>query len=65
MEKHSLDSPPYENFTACPVCASAFVPVVCCDHCGNIILGEYVEIKDGKRYCDECYTLLDIADQDN
>lgn len=62
VEKHGLDSPPYEHFTGCPSCGSAYVPAIYCDHCGNAITGEYVKVQNGDVYCEECYTVQDIGD---
>lgn len=61
-EKHGLDTPPYEHYTGCPGCGSAYVPAIFCDCCGDAITGDYAKTKDGNCYCEECYTVLDVAD---
>ena len=48
VERHGLDTPPYEELLVCP--------------CGEWITGEYVETLDGDRICGECYTRHDAGD---
>lgn len=63
FEQHGLDTPPYEEFGVCPRCESTDI---CqshrCDVCGEWITGGYVEIVDGNRICDDCYTKHDVED---
>ena len=59
-ETHGLDSLPYEEFSVCPKCGGSYVPVKRCDHCSEYITDGYVEIADGKRYCEECFTLRNL-----
>lgn len=54
----------YEEYEACPCCAGAFVETYECDCCGKWITGEYVELADGSLYCEECYCIKDIGDED-
>lgn len=62
IETHGLDTPPYEHFTVCPHCGGAFVEAHCCDCCGEFITADYVVVQDGKRYCEECYSVRNIED---
>lgn len=62
VERHGLDTPPYEHYSGCPSCGGAYAHTFSCDCCGNPITGEYIKVKDGRVYCEECYTVMDIAD---
>lgn len=62
IERHGLDTPPYEEFTGCPKCGGAYVPAKQCEYCGKNIIGEYVKIADGNMYCENCFSLRDISD---
>ena len=62
IETHGLDTPPYEHFTVCPHCGGAFVEAHRCDCCGEFITADYVVVQDGKRYCEECYSIRNIED---
>lgn len=62
IERHGLDTPPYEQFTGCPKCGGAYVPAQRCEYCGHEITGEYVKTADGNVYCEECFSLRDISD---
>lgn len=62
VEKHGLDSPPYEIFAVCPQCGGSFTETKRCDFCNEYIVGSYVEIENGHCYCGECYTLKDIRE---
>lgn len=62
IETHGLDTPPYEHFTVCPHCGGAFVEAHRCDCCGEFITADYVVVQDGKRYCEECYSVRNIED---
>lgn len=62
-ETHGLDTPPYEEFEACPCCGGAFAETYECDSCGKWIDGEYVKVGND-RYCSNCYEIRWI-DEDN
>ena len=62
IETHGLDSPPYEHFTACPMCGGNYVPYKRCDLCGNPIFDEYIMLKSGEVYCENCYCRKNIDD---
>lgn len=63
VERHGLDSPPYESFSGCPFCGGNYVHTILCDSCGHPILGEYVQIQTtGNRYCDECFMMKSLED---
>ena len=63
-EKHGLDTPPFEHYSGCPSCGGAFAETYKCDCCGNWIVGEYAELTDGSRYCEECYCVKRIGEDD-
>ena len=63
VEKHGLDSPPYEELVGCPLCSGAYAETFKCDGCGKWIDGEFVEILPSHEvYCDGCFDLKDIED---
>ncbi len=62
IEKHGLDSPPYEEFYACPKCGGAYVETTICNVCGNYITNDYIETADGNIYCENCYILKNVED---
>lgn len=63
IERHGLDSPPYEEFLDCPHCAETNIHQARrCDVCGEWILGGYVKTLDGERICDECYVSYEAGD---
>ena len=63
-EKHNLDTPPYERFTGCPYCKGAYVEAHTCECCDNWIITErYIKTADGKRYCENCFCVLDLEDE--
>lgn len=59
VEKHGLDSPPYEEWYACPHCASNYVETFPCDCCGEYITWEYIKYDD-KTICADCYEVRNI-----
>ena len=61
-ERHGLDSPPYEHYSGCPVCGGAYVPVKYCDCCNREITNDYIKTDDGHYYCDDCYSVRNVAD---
>ena len=61
-EHHGLDTPPYEHFSVCPHCGGAYVPAKRCDNCGNVITDDYIAADDGRKYCDQCYTMRTLDD---
>lgn len=62
VERHGLDTPPYEQFSVCPNCGGTYVRAKQCSYCGDEITGEYVKIADGNVYCENCFSLRDISD---
>lgn len=63
IERHGLDSPPFEESECCPFCDSTdFVPHIECDICGSAIQCDYVKLKTGERICDDCYTMRSVND---
>ena len=56
--------PAYEEYEAFPCCGGAFAETYECDCCGKWITGEYAELADGSRYCEECYCIKYIGEDD-
>ena len=63
-ETHGLDSPPYEVYYVCPNCGGDFVTAYKCTHCNEYITDTYVKTEDGNRYCDACYMIMELGDED-
>lgn len=63
IERHGLDSPPYEEMAVCPHCGGAFTRTIVCAACGEPITGDYVVLNQSRDcYCDACYTLRALGD---
>ena len=63
-ERHGLDHGPFETFSGCPKCGEPYVEAKQCDCCGEFITGKYVKTYDDKRYCEDCYMVMDVGDED-
>lgn len=62
IDRHGLDTPPYEEYDCCPHCFSwSFIDAFSCAACGETIVNDFVEIGDD-RYCESCYTLSTLSD---
>ncbi len=62
VEKHGLDSPPYEEIDVCPYChCSDIVETHNCDVCDNPITGNYVRLSNGMYICDNCYSSENVG----
>ena len=63
VEKHGLDSPPYETFEVCPHCRSTDIHEAHqCDACGEWIRDDYIETENGMRFCNDCYVRRSVDD---
>ena len=57
LDKHGLDTPPYEKIKTCPFCnCSNYVENFECDLCKEPITGNYIKLSDGTVICSNCYT---------
>jgi hypothetical protein len=63
-ERHGFVSRPYEEFWGCPYCGGNYVSAVKCDGCGEYIADYYIKTKHNKRYCENCYILYQLGDED-
>ena len=63
-ETHGLDAPPYEKMSGCSKCYGRYVKARKCDSCGEFIVGTYVKTEDGERYCENCYMVMDLGEED-
>lgn len=48
VEKHGLDTPPYEEWSGCPICKGGYEEIEPCKMCG----GYNQDLKNG--YCEKC-----------
>ena len=64
VERHGFDYGPYESFSVCPKCRGSYVEAHKCDCCDEWITGSYIKTEDGKRYCENCYVVMDLEDEE-
>jgi formylmethanofuran dehydrogenase subunit E len=64
VERHGLDTPAYEERYGSPCCQENYVDARRCDSCEEFITGSYVKTNDGKRYCENCYVVMDLGEED-
>lgn len=64
IERHGLDTPPYEEWYGCPLCNGAYADAHRCECCGGYITDAYIKTGDGKRYCSDCVYDMDLGDED-
>lgn len=63
IQRHGLDTPPYERYAGCPYCGGAFTETYKCDCCGKWIVGPYIKINSGERICEDCYISYDLGEE--
>ena len=63
-ERHGLDTPPYEPWSGCPSCKGDYVEAYLCDGCDEWITGQYVKLSNGERFCENCFCIMEIDDED-
>lgn len=63
-ETHGLSTPPYERFAGCPSCGGGFTTTYKCACCNSWITGQYIKIDSGERICENCYTTMELGDED-
>lgn len=65
VERHGLDTPPYEELNGCPFCGGAYAHTILCDSCKKPIIGDYVKIQTtGRCYCDKHFAMRSLEDDD-
>ena len=63
VERHCLDTPPYEKLQVCPQCYGENISTaIYCDLCSCAIHGEYIVTVDGDVFCDDCYVKRNVED---
>lgn len=63
-ETHGLDYGPYERWSGCPECYGSYVEARKCDCCDDWISGTYIKTEDDMRYCENCYRVMDLGEED-
>jgi hypothetical protein len=53
-----------EPMSGCPHCGGGYVKTYECDCCHNWISGSYIKTDDGKRYCENCYVVMDLEEEE-
>lgn len=56
--------PSYEKFQGSPCCHAGYAKARQCDSCGDYLVGDYIKLIDGTRYCEECYQPMELGDED-
>jgi hypothetical protein len=62
VETHGLDCGPYEQWSGCPHCGSAYTEAHRCSCCTEWIDGDYIKINDN-RYCENCYDKYELGEE--
>ena len=65
QEDHGLDYPPYEEHCGSPCCYDNYIEARECSCCGEYITDRYVKTYDDKRYCENCYIVMDLDEEDD
>lgn len=58
-------APCSETFCSCPYCGSEDIiedEPPKCDCCGKYCTSDFVEIRDGQHFCNDCYQIKDIEE---
>ena len=63
VEKHGLDSGPYEEWDGCPECSGSYTEAFQCNTCGDWITDDYIKIGD-ERYHQDCCEHIRLGDED-
>lgn len=63
-ETHGFNYGPFEEVSGCPECGEPYVEAYVCEGCNDYIDGPYIKTVDGARYCENCYTLMELGDED-
>lgn len=63
IQRHGLDTPPYEQYAGCPYCGGVFIATYKCDACNKWIIGPYIKLNSGERICEECYTTYELGEE--
>lgn len=64
IETHGLDTPPYEEWYGCPVCAGDYEEIQYCDVCGEPMIRGYSCEDDDRTVCYECAVTLGLLEEE-
>ena len=53
-----------ETVSGCPICKGDYVKTYRCGCCTEWIDCSYITLANGKRICEDCYTIHEIGDED-
>ena len=62
-ERHGLDYGPYEPWSGCPSCNGGYVEAHRCNCCDEWITGRYVKLDNGERFCENCFSIMELNDE--
>lgn len=63
VETHGLHCGPYEEWDGCPTCGGACTEAHRCDCCDEWISDDYIITEDGRRYCNDCITHMELGEE--
>jgi hypothetical protein len=55
--------PTSEEFVGCPYCYGPHMEAHRCDCCDEWIVDDYIKTEDGKRYCNNCITHMELGEE--
>jgi len=61
VERHGLDTPPFEEYTGCPKCGGAYDYAYMCKYCEAIVPAENFD--KVLAMCNRCISKLDEEDK--
>ena len=64
VETYGLDTPPFYEYLACPICGGTYAEAFKCDICNEWIRGEYIKTTKGQRICEDCYNVYEIGEEE-
>ena len=64
VEKHGLDTPPFEVWYGCPICAGRYEEIRYCDVCGEPMIHGYSCEGDDRTVCHECAVTLGLLEEE-
>lgn len=60
-ENHGFKDGLTEKFSVCPNCGSSnYGKEIKCDECWGYIDGDYIQLKNGNNYCENCFNSKNI-----
>jgi hypothetical protein len=64
VDTHGFDDGRYEEYRGCPKCGGVYAETFECSSCHKWINDVYIKTEDDERYCHNCYSYMDLGDED-